>query len=89
MLSHPTQLPGRLQRLTIALDGVEGMRLSHLVLLSRLQQALEALPGVVSAYVSPRTEMAYIVYNPAQTSHSSLQAVIRGFGLEPGIPYLR
>ena len=89
MLSHPTQLPGRLQRLTIALDGVEGMRLSHLVLLSRLQLALEALPGVVSAYVSPRTEMAYIVYNPAQTSPSSLQAVIRGFGLEPGIPYLR
>ncbi|HEU4742820.1 MAG TPA: hypothetical protein VFS50_14600 [Meiothermus sp.] len=89
MLAYSTQSPSQVQRLTIALDGLEGANFSGQALLSRLQQALEALPGVVSAYVSSRTEMAYIVYNPAQTNPSTLQAVIRGFGLEPGMPHLR
>lgn len=89
MLSYSAQPPSQVQRLTVALNGLEGAYSSSQALLAPLQRALEAVPGVISAYVSARTEMAYIVYNPTQTSPSALQAVIRGFGLEPGMPHLR
>lgn len=67
------------------LIGVEGMSCSHCT--SRVQQALEALPGVKSAEVSLNPEKALILYDASQDAASMEQAAfeaVRQAGYEPG-----
>ena len=45
-----------------------------------IERALTKVPGVVQAYVNPLTEMAYVVYDPAQTSTDQLTRVIDQLG---------
>jgi hypothetical protein len=49
-----------------------------------VEQALLRLPGVSRAYVSAATEMAYVEYDSAQTSHAQLLQAIEGVGLRAG-----
>ncbi len=46
----------------------------------KVELALEQIPGVVHAYVNPVTEMAYIEYDPEQTSEDLLAAAIESAG---------
>ena len=45
-----------------------------------VERALQQTPGVVRAYVSPATEMAYVEYDPARTDQSALERVISSLG---------
>src|SRR5512141_2302359 len=45
-----------------------------------IERALTQAPGVMQAYVNPLTEMAYIVYDPAEANGAQLAAVIERFG---------
>ena len=45
-----------------------------------VERALQQTPGVVRAYVSPATEMAYVEYDSARTDRSALERVISSLG---------
>jgi hypothetical protein len=51
--------------------------------------ALAQTSGVVYVYVSPATEMAYIVYNPSLTDPNHLIQVVEHSGFHAGTPRLR
>lgn len=42
-----------------------------------LEQILQRTPGVLRAYVSPATEMAYVEYDPAQIELAALERLIQ------------
>lgn len=48
-----------------------------------VERILMHTPGVIEVYVNPATEMAYITYDPCQSTPDLLTAVIEraGFGL--------
>ncbi len=47
-----------------------------------IEQALQALPGVIRAYVNPATEMAYVEYRPQQVTADDLVKVVEDLGYE-------
>lgn len=51
----------------------------------KAELALEQIPGVVHAYVNPVTEMAYIEYDPEQTSEDLLAAAIESAGFRTAL----
>lgn len=64
----------QVSRLTITLRGLDGQERST----RRLKKALERAPGVVSVYVNPSTEAAFIVYDPLATTPEALLEVVQG-----------
>lgn len=77
--------PLRFQRATIAVSGLE----RRAGLEGQLRQKLESRNGVVSAYVSPRTEMVYVIYDGKRIHLEDLQHTIEDLGLEAGQLALR
>ena len=47
-----------------------------------VERALQALPGVIRAYVNPATEMAYVEYAPERVTADDLVKVVEGLGYE-------
>jgi len=78
------QLPAGGQSLTIP---VAGMTCAHCA--QRIEKALAATPGVVSAHVDLRGAAAHVRYDAAATSAGALNDVIRDAGYEPGGARLR
>lgn len=54
-----------------------------------VQRCLSRSRGVVHAFVSPATEMAYVEYDPTVTDPTSLSKTICDVGLRAGEPELR
>lgn len=54
-----------------------------------LERALAQTSGVVYVYVSPATEMTYIVYDPSLTDPNHLIQVVEHSGFHAGTPRLR
>lgn len=48
-----------------------------------VERLLARTPGVIEVYVNPATEMAYIHYDPEQSSPEQLAAVIKRAGFGP------
>jgi copper chaperone CopZ len=53
---------------------------------SGLERALAATDGVLSAYVNPATETAYVEVDPAEVDMSTVTQVIRRAGFRAGQP---
>ena len=53
---------------------------------STIERVLAATDGVLSAYVNPATETAYIDYDPAETDSWTLARVIEEAGYRSGPP---
>lgn len=53
---------------------------------STIERRLAATDGVVSAYVNPATETAYVDYDPAETDAQTLARVIEQVGYRVGRP---
>lgn len=51
-----------------------------------VERALALTPGVVRAYVSPTTEMAYVEYDPAAADQESLSGAVERAGFRAGEP---
>ena len=49
-----------------------------------LERALTRLKGVLSVYVNPATEMAYVEYDPSITSPRDLARAVEEVGLKAG-----
>lgn len=47
---------------------------------SSVERALRNAPGVISAYVNPATERAYVTFDPGRTSLAELGQAIRATG---------
>lgn len=69
-----------LERITVAVYGLTQGGGGTLA----AEQALSRVPGVSRAYVNAATEMAYVEYDPAQTTHAQLLRAIEGAGLRAG-----
>ena len=54
-----------------------------------VERALAQTSGVVYVYVSPATEMAYIVYDPSLTDPNHLIKVVEHAGFRAGVPSSR
>jgi len=54
-----------------------------------LKRVLAQTPEVVYVYISPATEMAYIVYDPSLTDPNHLIQVVEHSGFHAGTPRLR
>jgi hypothetical protein len=50
------------------------------------QRALSRVPGVFHSYVSPATEMAYVIYDPARACAEDLADAVHRAGLRAGPP---
>jgi cation transport ATPase len=50
-----------------------------------IERALAKMPGVTEVYINPLTEMAYIIYDPAQVHPEQLRATLArlGYGAPP------
>lgn len=53
---------------------------------STIERRLAATDGVVSVYVNPATETAYIDFDPTETDPSTLARVIEQVGYRAGRP---
>jgi copper chaperone CopZ len=73
------------QRVTIPIDDLSNSG-GGVVLVER---ALARTAGVLHVYVNAATEMAYIVYDPAQSDPDRLIKVIEDTGFRAGRPGLR
>ena len=62
--------------LALPIQGVDGSREKA----GALEAALKQLAGVVRAYVSPFTALAYVDYQPVQISEAQLVQAIAGAG---------
>ena len=54
-----------------------------------IERALAHTSGVISVYVNPATEMAYVEYDPALSDPNRLINVIEYVGFRAGVPSLR
>lgn len=54
-----------------------------------IERALARTSGVISVYVNPATEMAYVEYDPALSDPNHLINVIEDAGFRAGVPSLR
>jgi hypothetical protein len=61
------------RRLTIPLRDLDPAGNS----LRRLKEMLQEATGVISVYVSPNTEAAYIIYDPLETSPGALYQIVQ------------
>ena len=73
------------QRVTIELTGLSCGGGGSLA----IERALSKLPGVVSVYLNPATEMAYVQFNAELCSPDQLVAVIKRAGFGAGEPKFR
>lgn len=53
---------------------------------STIERRLAATDGVVSVYVNPATETAYVEYDPAETDAQTLARAIEQVGYRAGRP---
>jgi len=51
-----------------------------------VERALVEVPGVIRAYVNPATEMAYVEYDPRQTSLTELNKAVESAGYRTALP---
>ncbi len=54
-----------------------------------LERALEKVPGVARAYVSPATEMAYVEYDAERVDPEQLIVAVERLGFGAGEPSVR
>jgi len=54
-----------------------------------IERALTRTPGVISVYVNPTIEMAYVAYHPSVTESKCLIAAIERMGFRVGVPSIR
>jgi len=66
------------QRVTFQLTGVTCPGSEVL----QLERAMSRAPGVMTAYVNPGTEKAYVEYDPDRCAPEGLKAVIQGAGFK-------
>ena len=78
------QPPGDGQSLAIPVEGMTCARCAQ-----RIEKALAAARGVVSAHVDLRGAVAHVRYDAAATTAAALNEVIRAAGYEPGGARLR
>ena len=72
-------------RITVPIEGLSCASRGPLT----LERVLASATGVVRVYVNPAIEMAYVEYDPASTSPSSLARVSVNAGFEVGTPIRR
>jgi hypothetical protein len=81
----PTDWTAEVLPLTVTVDGLAGSADRAWT----LQCALRQMPGVIRAYVSPRTALAYVDYLPSLVTELDLLGVIVAAGYRTGAPERR
>ncbi len=73
-----TKIDKRTDRITLQVSRLDGNPNRAKVLQNRLERTL----GIERAYVSPTTEMVYIVYDPSEIDVKTIQQKLEGFEVD-------
>lgn len=77
--------PSNFRRLTLAISGLDIRDWQA----QKLQKRLESIAGVLSAFISIRTEMAYVIFDSHRTTPETIRNEIEKLGFEAGEVGLR